>query len=150
MATLTHAEAGERTFGISAGQGSLWVTCRGEYQDEMEAAVNALTGYAERRASEDGLKLNCSRHESFPETANHPEMAEHVRGACRSLNIPVSEMQAPFRASEDFGHFLNRVPGAMFLVGGGDIPAVHTTGYDFPDGIIERSIKLLRRLGEIA
>lgn len=150
MATLTHAEAGERTFGIAAGQGSLWVTCRGEHQDEMESAIDALTGYAQGRAREDGLKLRCSRHESFPETANHPEMSARVRFACKELGIPVSEMASPFRASEDFGHFLNRVPGAMFLVGGGDTSAVHTTDYDFPDGIIETSIKLLRRLGEIA
>ena len=79
----------------------------------------------------------------FPETVNDPEAVSLVRRAAASLKIPVRELSQPFRASEDFGYYLKQCPGAIFYIGNGeDHPQLHTAGYDFNDGILERAADL--------
>ena len=67
--------------------------------------------------------------------------------ACAALGIPTLRVETPIRASEDFGHFLKLIPGAMFGIGDGvDHPDLHTQGFDFPDDILERAVALFVRL----
>ena len=49
-------------------------------------------------------------------------------------------------ASEDFSFMLERVPGAYIFIGNGDSTGLHTTTYDFNDGILERGALLFRGL----
>jgi len=53
------------------------------------------------------------------------------------MGIPFSMMVSPTRGSEDFGYYTKQIPGAMFIVGAGDVPAIHTHEYDFEDDLIE-------------
>ncbi|MDR0356846.1 MAG: amidohydrolase [Clostridiales Family XIII bacterium] len=146
LCTVVHFELGERAFGISPGEGSLWLTCRGQYRDETDATINELLTYARERAKTDGIEISISEHEVFPETENNPKMAMRVREVCAELGRPAVTLEAPIRASEDFGHFLRRAPGAMFLAGCGDMAPVHTKEYDFPDAIIEECVELFAAL----
>ena len=44
---------------------------------------------------------------------------------------------APIAASEDFAHFLGRVPGCFAFLGAGvDCPSLHNPLYDFNDEIL--------------
>ncbi|HWR20084.1 MAG TPA: amidohydrolase [Clostridia bacterium] len=146
LCTVVHMEAGEKAFGIAAGEGSLWLTCRGQFEEEMEAAINELSTFALSTSKKYGITCSFSFSDEFPETSNHKESADKVRAVCRKMGVPVQEMEMPYRSSEDFGHFLKHTKGAVFLVGMGDGPAIHTVEYDFSDGIIDRSVELLKAL----
>jgi hippurate hydrolase len=46
-------------------------------------------------------------------------------------------VEAPITASEDFAHFLARVPGCFAFLGAGvDGPPLHNPRYDFNDAIL--------------
>ena len=56
-------------------------------------------------------------------------------------------MERFWRASEDFGYCLKECPGALFYIGTGECaPAVHTTGYDFNDRILETAVDIFMEL----
>ena len=70
------------------------------------------------------------------------EAIETLFGKGAKLTV-VRELSQPFRASEDFGYYLKQCPGAIFYIGNGeDHPQLHTAGYDFNDGILERATDL--------
>ncbi len=73
----------------------------------------------------------------FPETVSDVFCVDRVVAAARALGLEVLPMEEPWRASEDFGWYTKRSPGAIFYIGNGDDwPALHTTRYDFNDGIL--------------
>lgn len=146
LCTVVYMQAGEKAFGIAAGRGSLWVTCRGQYQEEMDEVVRLLEEKAATEAEAHGLRLSIGYQEAFPETANQPFGANRVREACRSLGIPLTEMDKPFRSSEDFGHLLQMRQGAMFFLGAGDSPDLHTFAYDFLDELIPTGVAVFMAL----
>ena len=66
-----------------------------------------------------------------------------ARRAARALGMPLVEMPAPERCSEDFGHYLKRVPGAIFFLGNGEgYPGVHDRRFDFQDAQLEQAVSL--------
>lgn len=70
-------------------------------------------------------------------------MSEIVKKAAEISKIKINEPEAPFRWSEDFGHYLKNTAGAFFGLGAGlRVPALHNPDYDFPDTIIDTGIKL--------
>ncbi len=59
-------------------------------------------------------------------------------------------MEMGSRGSEDFGYYLKETKGAICYIGNGeDYPQVHTSGYDFPDQIIETAVELFKGLAEL-
>jgi metal-dependent amidase/aminoacylase/carboxypeptidase family protein len=56
-------------------------------------------------------------------------------------------MKEMWRASEDFGWYTKRCPGAIFYIGTGeDHAALHTEAYDFPDAILPAAAAMFRAL----
>ena len=57
--------------------------------------------------------------------------------------------EQPVKWSEDFGHFTNAFPGALFGLGAGlDQPQLHHADYDFPDALIASGKSVLHRRAE--
>ena len=51
------------------------------------------------------------------------------------------------RWSEDFGHYLKRVPGAFFGIGSGtDHAPLHTESYEYPDDLLELTVRAFWKL----
>ena len=177
LGTVIGIEVGSRSYGVSAGKGSLRLTLRAQYQDEFDAFVGQIEKlayqYAEQESEQNivrkgeeqeekteksgemsigqGSRLRChvTRIEEFPATINYPENVEKVRQACEELGMAVAEPDEPFRWSEDFGYYLQRTQGAFLGVGcGKDHAGLHTSGYEFEDDIIEDVIQLYRKLAE--
>lgn len=146
LATVIQVAVGERAFGTSAGQGELLLTVRGEFEEEMDSLCQKLTALAQQKAEKYGLSLAVSYEDRFPETRNHPKSVEKVRLAAQQLGIPLAEMTEKFRASEDFGYYTKEVPGAIFYLGSGDAPPLHTTAFDFPDELIKPAVDLFLQL----
>ena len=147
MCTVIHGELGTPgAFGVSASRGSLSVTCRAQHDGDMEALAKRLRECALAIAKKYGLGCEFSVHDSFPATVNHHAGAEQVRDAARRLGLSLAELDEPTRGSEDYGHYLKRIPGAFFFLGAGDRPSLHSADYDFPDEIIETGVELFKAL----
>ena len=143
LATIVELAAGGRNFGIAASKGSVSVTLRADYERDLNRLEERIRETAQGLAKRYGLALSFEEQDFFPETVNDPEAVSLVRRAAASLKIPVRELSQPFRASEDFGYYLKQCPGAIFYIGNGeDHPQLHTAGYDFNDGILERATDL--------
>lgn len=146
LITVIQVNVGERAFGTSAGAGELLLTVRAEREEELDALLSALEKFSRETADAHGLAFGIAYEDRFPETRNHPAAAEKVRRAAERAGIPVETLPERFRASEDFGHYTKRIPGAMFYIGDGDSPPLHTAGFDFPDALIPVAVRLFRQL----
>ena len=143
LCTITGIRLGDGDFGISPGEGEIFMTLRAEIEDEMLAMEKSILSHAAQAAETAGLKMTCSIHDYFPETRNHDACLDRVLEAARKNKIPAISMGELWRASEDFGHYLKICPGAMIYIGNGeDYPPLHTSEYDFNDRIIEPAVNL--------
>ena len=83
----------------------------------------------------------------FEPTINDPAAYELAIAAARAT-VPHNEIDgetAPWTASEDFGAFLDRVPGCFVLIGNGEEPGaggtpLHSAEYDFNDDALETGV----------
>ena len=147
LCTVTGIRMGEGDFGISPGEGEVCLTLRAEVESEMKAMEGAVLAYSERAASDAGLRISWSIHDYFPETRNHDFCLQRVLDAARRRKMPAIPMREIWRASEDFGYYLKKCPGAMFYIGNGEqYPALHTAEYDFNDRILEKAVALFAAL----
>ena len=147
LGTVIGIEAGSRAYGVSAGEGTLRLTLRAEYQEEYEAFVSKIEQTAKALAKDSGLSVAITRIEEFPATVNDKACVEKVRAAAKALGqTPVCPAE-PFRWSEDFGYCLQQTKGAYFGIGCGTAyPALHTMAYEFEDDIIECALRLYHHL----
>lgn len=147
LCTVVQIDVGEPAFGVSAHRGDLRLTIRAEYETELDALQSEIEALADAEAERYGLKFSVDYCDMFPETANDPASARKVGEAARSLGLEVIQMPHGMRGSEDFGHYLKKAPGAIFLIGNGeDYPGLHTEGFDFRDEEIGTSVDLFLKL----
>lgn len=146
LVTVIAVKVGEHAFGTNAGHGELLLTVRGALGEELDDLICAIEKTAQEKSAQYGLVCSVRYEDTFPDTFNHAVCAEKVRRAARELGIPVEELAEPFRASEDFGWYTKKIPGAIFYIGGGDCPPIHTVGFDFPDALIAPIGDLYRKL----
>lgn len=139
LATVVQIDLGERAFGISAYEGRLLLTIRGQNESEMLSMQKEIEEFSKKAAREDGLEVSFSFYEEFPETYDHKESIEKIRRIAKENNFPLYEMKDPIRSSEDFGYYTKNTKGAMIWMGAGEnSPALHSNDYDFNDKLIER------------
>lgn len=147
LCTVIQIDLGEPAFGVSASEGRLLLTCRGQYEAEMDALSAELEKKARELAKRDGLQVDFAYHDVFPETVNSAEAVDNIVAVCKTLGTPVQIMAEPMRSSEDVGHFFKRTSGAMFFMGSGEkYPPIHTTEYDFLDSLIEPTVEVFKGL----
>lgn len=148
LCTVIQIDVGEPAFGVAASEGRLLLTCRGHYEEELNALVECIEQRARELAARDGLAVDFAYRDVYPATVNSGEAVDRIVAACGTLGVSVQEMPEPMRSSEDIGHFFKRAPGALFLMGAGDRPPIHTAGYDFLDDLIEPAAAIFRALVE--
>lgn len=145
LATVVQIAVGERAFGISAAEGRLLLTARGEDESELERFVSGIREKAEELCEEAGISLGVNFYDRFPATCNDENITEKIRQICGENGIPVIDMQNPLRTSEDFGWFLKKAPGALIWLGAGEAAApLHDKDYDYNDDLIAESCRLFR------
>jgi metal-dependent amidase/aminoacylase/carboxypeptidase family protein len=137
MCTVICIDVGEEAFGMSASEGRLLLTIRGEHDDEMDILKQKLEEKAKKQAEKYGLEYDINYRDSFFATVSHKESNDKVRKAAKELGFLLLEGDRPIRGSEDYGAFTRRTKGAFFSVGCGEKRAgIHTVEYDFNDAII--------------
>ncbi len=107
-------------------------------------------------ASTYGVDADTVIHPRYEATINHPGPAQNVRNAWQRLygtDAVAADYPSPAMASEDFGYYLEQVPGAYLLVGCDDgLPehraALHSPYYDFNDDLIPLVARLYVALAD--
>ncbi|MFS0784059.1 M20 metallopeptidase family protein [Bacillus sp. 1P06AnD] len=147
LCTIVQVDVGSENYGIAAHEGALRMTIRAEKEAELDKLQKNLEEMALKMGEEQGIKVTFQYHDEFPETVNTKECVDKVRKVCEEKGLPLREMPAPYRASEDFGHYLKYVKGAYVYIGNGeDYPQVHTYEYDYRDEILETGVELFKGL----
>ncbi|NGP77025.1 amidohydrolase [Balneolaceae bacterium YR4-1] len=148
-ATVIHARLGERAFGTSPGFAEVMMTLRTYDDDTLEQLKQQAVTFAKGHAETYNLGLETEWVESFSATVNDTEAVEIIRSAAKQNEFSLLEKAEPFSWSEDFGHFTDVFPGAMFGLGAGiDQSALHASDYDFPDDLIETGVKMFAKIIE--
>lgn len=147
LVSLCHARMGEPAFGVTPGEGELWLTLRTLLDADMAALREAVMALAARLAADHGLIVAFTHHDRFAACANDPEAVEVIIRALDALGIPHDDAGLPMRASEDFGLFGHHAQSAMFLLGSGEAhPMLHNPDYDFPDALIATGVAIFDRI----
>lgn len=147
LVSICHARMGEPAFGITPGEGELWLTLRTLVDADMAALREEVVGLAEDLAKRHGLAVEFSHHDRFAACTNDPEATQAIRRALEGLGVRTGDNGLPMRASEDFGQFGQHARSAMFLLGSGEgSPALHNPDYDFPDALIAAGVAIFDRI----
>lgn len=99
-----------------------------------------------------GVNLDIKLNTNYPSVVNHLENTEWVARLAKEVygEENVTDEGLPLMASEDFGHFTRRVPGAFFFPTSGkkesDNAYLHEPGYIFDDEAIEKASELFYRI----
>ncbi len=146
LLTVIYTKVGEPAFGVSPGDGEIGITYRAETDEDINELTQQLEAVAKGLAEKHNLGLRYEYQESFPDTVSHRDSVDKVAAACEKLGIPTMVHPVPNRWADDFGYYTKLVPGAMFQMGAGYGPAVHTYEYDFDDGQIEPVTEIFKLL----
>ncbi len=132
LCTVIGVEMGEKAFGAAAEAAEIWLTLRGEHDDDLARLRRGVLTRARELACVSGLVFSFEEQDIFPATENDAQCADRVLRVCGGT--PLKE---PMRWSEDFGHFLHRCRGAFFGIGAGEgHPQIHTEHYEYPDALL--------------
>ena len=147
LATVVGMRTGERAFGVAASEGSLWVTLRSESGEALTELVGFAKSDARTMASAAGLELTVNECDPFPATVNDPSLVSRAESILAAENLPYKYLPAPFRWSEDFGHYAKYAPSLFFGIGSGESTApLHTAGCEYPSGLAPQTGDLLFKL----
>jgi len=147
LVSICHARMGEPAFGITPGEGELWLTLRTLADADMASLRDRVTGLAKGLAGAHGLEVDFSHHDRFAACVNDPEASTAILRAVEALGLPLGDFGFPMRASEEFGLFGRHARSAMFLLGSGEAsPALHNPDFDFPDALIPRGVAIFDRI----
>ncbi|MBN1990759.1 MAG: amidohydrolase [Bacteroidales bacterium] len=147
LVTVIHAKLGEVAFGTTPGNAVVMATLRSFENPDMDTLTLLAEKLVHSVCTQYGISYKVSYQEEFPATTNSAQCVNMVRAACQQLNLPLMELDSPFRWSEDFGHFSKLCSTAFFGVGAGvNHPQLHNENYDFPDDIIPKAIQVFEAI----
>ncbi|MEH7385363.1 amidohydrolase [Bacillus sp. JJ1521] len=147
LCTIIQVDIGSENYGIAAHRGVIRLTIRAEKEAELNKLQQRIEALATQLGTEQGIKVHFYYQDEFPETVNHKESVDKVRKVATAKGFPLRELTTPYRASEDYGHYLKFVKGAYFYIGNGEKhPQIHTYEYDFRDEIIETGVEMFKGL----
>ena len=142
LCTVIGVQMGEKAFGAAAADAQIWLTLRGEHDQDLEKLCRKVYKRAQELALAEGLVLETAQQDVFPSTENDRECAQKVLESCGG-----SLLGTPMRWSEDFGHYLKRCRGAFFGIGAGTQCApLHTENYEYPDDLLEPAVESFWKL----
>lgn len=143
LVTIVGAKAGEKAFGVSAGDAEIMATLRATTDTALELLISHGTSIVNGLASTYGLTASISYEDEFAATINNPKCVEIVRQASAERKMDTFSMGEAFPWSEDFGIFLQKIKGAMFGLGMGEThQPLHGEFYDFTDSEIEKGVSI--------
>ena len=144
LCTVIGMHMGEKAFGSAAADAEVWLTLRAEHDNDLLLLHKGLLQLSAELADKYGLTFSHEEQDIFPSTENDPACAQKVLDLCQGTLL-----ETPMRWSEDFGHYLKKIPGAFFGIGAGMVhPPLHTENYEYPDELLPYAIDAFVKLME--
>lgn len=134
--TVVGARLGEKAFGTAPAKAELYITIRSASNREMTEMVKAIELETAEKAGTKGLGFLLEYSDVFEATTSDDDCVDLIEKANPDQT---TQLESPFRWSEDFGVYTRHYPGAFFGLGSGlNTPPLHHPDYDFPDDLIEQ------------
>jgi hippurate hydrolase len=86
----------------------------------------------------------------LPPTVNHRAEADLAARAAAALHLPVRRDMKPTMGAEDFGRFLEIIPGAYAWIGNGPSAGLHNPEFDYNDAILPVAARYLAGVAKAA
>jgi hippurate hydrolase len=86
----------------------------------------------------------------LPATVNNPEAADLAAAAAAEAGLDVRRDMKPTMGAEDFGRFLEVIPGAYAWIGNGPSAGLHNPKYDYNDAILPVAARYLAATAKAA
>jgi len=142
MLTLTHAQLGTPSFGITPGDATLYCTLRATSLADLEALKSDALATADRLAAGSGIGIEVHWFDEFPATVSDDRLVDLLARTAKAHDVEVRESEWPMRWSEDFGHFAELCPSLYFGLGIGPSAPLHNADYTFHDPAILTGVAL--------
>ena len=112
-------------------------------QEVFDGLRDKLYEAAESVEKEFGCRVEITLGDSYPAVMNDPAMLARVRAVA-----PVKMLPKPSMTAEDFSWYQRFAGGIFFFLGLGDVPALHSTNFDFDDAILCNGADFFEKLAE--
>ncbi|HNP28081.1 MAG TPA: amidohydrolase [Nitrospirales bacterium] len=137
MLTLTHAQLGLMSFGLTPGEATVCATLRAASAAGLQTLRRQAEQCVRDCAAAERLFAEIEWVQDFPATVNDDALVDTLERVCLDTGILAIETPKPFRWSEDFGHFAEICPILHFGLGIGEhAPGLHQPDYEFCDDTI--------------
>ncbi|NLX06961.1 MAG: amidohydrolase [Phycisphaerae bacterium] len=145
IVSLCQAEVGERP-NIISDTGVLSGTIRSLDTGLRAQTLREVVERVDGTCHAVGLKAKVEFLEHTPVVSNDKRLYSLFRRVAGDLLGPRSfvAIETPSMGSEDFGFYLQQVPGLMCRIGvGADSPELHNARFDFADGAVKAGMAVL-------
>ncbi len=129
--------------GTASNQISGMATLTGTFRTHQPQVADLVAASVRRAAAgvaaAFGVGIDVEIHTGVAATVNGPAEASLAAAAARDAGLPVTLDLPPSMASEDFGWYLQELPGAFAWIGNGPAEEgreLHNPGFDFNDDIL--------------
>ena len=114
------------------------------FQDEIfEQLRGKLYEAAANVEKQFGCTVKITLGDSYPAVMNDPAMMARVEKVA-----PVKKLPKPSMTAEDFSWYQRFAGGIFFFLGLGDVPALHSSNFDFDDSILVKGADFFEALAE--
>ena len=114
------------------------------FQDDIFYGMRqSLLDIAAQVEQESGCTVQVDMNEGYPAVMNPPALYERVKQA-----VSFQELAAPMMITEDFSWYQRFLPGLFFLLGAGDVPALHSDDFHFNEQILVKGADFFEELAE--
>lgn len=112
------------------------------FQDEVFDFLRDGVFQAARSVeAETGCEVRIQMHEGYPAVMNPPELYDRVKAL-----VDFAALDSPSMTTEDFGWYQRYLPGMLFFLGLGDVPALHSDNFDFDESALTVGADFLEEL----
>ena len=141
MHTVIGLQIGGEDFGMSASEGQLCLTLRGHRQADIDALEARIRDAVCEGCAPEAMTCAFEHRDPFPDTTADDAALDEAIERFNRAGLAVQWLEEPMRWSEDFGWYLQSVPGMFFGIGAGETcPGLHTAGYAFDDAVIAPAV----------
>jgi len=156
VVTVGFFKAGS-AYNVIPGEVHIGGTTRTTTPDNRKLAERRIREICEGAAQMFGVKVEVEHRPGYPPTVNNAEQTRFALGVAAGVcgEHAVRDNMKPSMGAEDFSYMLEKVPGAMVMLGNGGSEAInlHNSRYDFNDMAIPFGISFFvktveRFLGE--
>lgn len=114
------------------------------FQDDIFFGMQQqLLAIALEIQTETGCTVRVDMNDGYPAVMNPPELYRRVAEAA-----PLRPLEKPVMTAEDFSWYQRCLPGVFFLLGAGDVPALHSDRFQFPEAILAKGADFFEILAE--